>query len=167
MPRKLWQAYIRSTANRTRRANELVRRIKAIFLLSYASNSTHAVVRLPPSEPPNQVRSTQLIDSSALSNPTAPSNPRAHSTLITLPIVSISDPIQPCLPPKRKASPPLPLVLVLNTIRQLQRASPPATIATERTPNQRFLKTPTCQKICGTPCDDTFLKIRPRSLGNH
>lgn len=117
----------------------VVRRIKAIFLLSYASNSTHAVVRLTPSEPSNQVRSIcqrpQLIDSSALSNPTTLPNPRAHSTLITLPIVSISDSIQPCLPPKRKASLSLPPALVLNIIRQLQRASPPATIATGGTPN--------------------------------
>lgn len=128
--------------------------------MSYASNPTHAIVRLTPSEPSNQVRSIcqrpQLIDSSALSNPTTPSHPRAHSTLITLSLVSISDSIQPCLPPKRKTNPPLPLALVLNTIRQLQRASLPATIATGRTPNQKFLKTPTCQKICGTPCDDTF-----------
>ena len=126
---------------------------------------------LNPSEPSNQARSIcqhpQLIDSSALNNPTTPSNPRAHSTLITLPIVSISDSIQPCLPPKRKASPPLPLALVLNTILQLRRASPPATIATRRTPNQKFLMTPTCQKICGTPCDDTFLKIHLQSLGSH
>jgi hypothetical protein len=110
---------------------------------------------------------SSIIDSSALNNPTTPPNSHAHSTLITLPIVSISDSIQPCLPPKRKADPPPPLDLVLNTTSQLQRASPPATIATRRTPNQRFLKTSTCQKICGTPCDNTFLRIHPRSPGNH
>jgi hypothetical protein len=143
----------------------------AISSLLFASNSTHAVVRLTPAEPSNPVRSIyqrlQLIDSGALSNPTTPSNPRVRSTPITLPIASISHSIWPCLPTKPKANPPLLLPLVLNTVRQLQRVSPPTTIATERTPNQKLLKTPTYQKICGIPCDNTFLKNRPRSLGDH